>query len=476
MKKVNFSILIILLLMFTGCFHKSPPVADSAVISGIIEGMESASFHVTRYGERSVSADIMEDGSFQIRVNMDETAYLSTWSGDMYFIVYLSPGDSLYITAEKDDFFNKIRFEGDKAREAEYLHRVSYFLRETELGDRKKLGSYSKERYFEVKDSLLMELRLIYEEMKNQKGIDPDFVELEEAFFEYFDINLDLYYPLYHSEVYQIKNHRDVDFPLEETLSRIEELDYSNPLMVRQPYFRFLLDQRVDKKVASMRNEYPELKELKNPNLTLRMMAADSLFDVPEIRDYVKQFHLCLNVENDGPGQFQELIDTFLKYNSVPSYEKKLKRLILAWEDIGPGMEVPDFTFTNNEGKEVSLSQFRGKLLYIDVWATWCGPCIAEHPHWEKMREDYKNREITFAAISIDQSREEWVKYLQEKKLTGEHWFAENEWLSDMTTYFMIRGIPRFILIDREGKIIDASAPRPSGEIRKLIDKYLAEH
>ena len=459
-------------LMLSACKGKNP-LPDTAIIAGKIEGLESGKFQVSRYGERPVSADVLEDGSFRIRIIMDEPAYLSTWTGDQYFIVYLSPGDSLFIWADKEDFFHQFRFEGDKAREAEYLHRVQYFLEETELGDRNQLGRYGKDRYFEVKDSLFAELRLIYEEMKNIKGIDPDFIELEEAFFEYFDINLDLYYPSYHMEAYQIKDHRDVDFPQEETLRRIEELDYSNPLMVRQPYFRFLLDQKVDEKVSSMRNEYPELKELKNPDLTLWMMAADSLFEVAEIREYVKFFHLSMNVEADGPEQFQELIDTFLKYNSVPSYEKRLRRLIKTWEELDPGREIPDFSFTDPEGTEVRLSQFLGQLVYIDVWATWCGPCIAEHPHWDQLVEEYQNREIAFVAISIDQSREPWIQMLQEKGLIGHHLFAENAWHSEIATHFMIRGIPRFILLDREGKVINASAPRPSGKIRELIDQYL---
>jgi thiol-disulfide isomerase/thioredoxin len=469
----NILLLIISIFLIVSACRGKNPLHDAAIISGKIEGLESAKFQVSRYGERPVAAEVLEDGSFHIRVILDEPGYLSIWSGETYFVVYMSPGDSLHFSADMEDFFHQFRFEGDKAREAEYLHRVHYFLKETGLGDMKQLGRYGKERYFEVKDSLFGELRLIFEEMKLQKGIDPDFVELEEAFFEYYDINLDLYYPMYHMDAYQIRDHRDVDFPLEETLRRIEELDYSNPLMVRQPYFRFLLDQKVDEKVSSLRKEYPELKELKNPNLTLRMMAADSLFEVPEVRDYVKFFHLSMNVENDGPERFRELIDTFLKYNSVPSYENRLRRLIKTWEELDPGREIPDFSFTNPEGKEVRLSQFLGNLLYIDVWATWCGPCIAEHPHWDKLQEEYQGKEIVFVSISVDQSRDAWNNMLKEKGMTGHHWFAENAWHSEIATHFMIRGIPRFILLDREGKVINASATRPSGKIRELIDQHL---
>ena len=146
----------------------------------------------------------------------------------------------------------------------------------------------------------------------------------------------------------------------------------------------------------------------------------------------------------------------------------------LAQRDLlSPGSLVPDFTFTDIDGKSVKLSDLSGKLIYIDIWATWCGPCLAEHPHWDRLIEKYGDSDVAFLAISIDESPGPWEKMVREKEMKGYNWYAENAWQSEITTHFLISGIPRFILLDRGRRIIDPNADRPSGNINKLLDQHI---
>ena len=163
----------------------------------------------------------------------------------------------------------------------------------------------------------------------------------------------------------------------------------------------------------------------------------------------------------------------FLAENTTPKFVDKLEKLKAKWEPISPGKEVPDFQFTDMKGETVKLSDLKGNLVYIDIWATWCGPCIAEHPNWDKVKEEYKDKPVAFLTVSIDDTREPWEKMVKNKKMEGLQWFAENAWQSELAQFFMVNAIPRFLLLDKEGKIIDPSAERPSGNIREILDKHL---
>jgi len=132
-------------------------------------------------------------------------------------------------------------------------------------------------------------------------------------------------------------------------------------------------------------------------------------------------------------------------------------------------------TFTNYEnfaGGNTSLSDLKGKYVYIDIWATWCGPCIKEIPSLKKVEKQFEDKNIEFVSISVDNGRgykndatlayKGWQKMIADKALGGMQLLADNGFRSKFIQDYKINGIPRFILIDPEGKIINADAPRPS--------------
>lgn len=149
------------------------------------------------------------------------------------------------------------------------------------------------------------------------------------------------------------------------------------------------------------------------------------------------------------------------------------------------GSPSPTFVnFENAKGGTTSLSDLKGKNVYIDIWATWCGPCKAEIPSLKKLEEDYAGKNIAFLSISIDDARshqgsliranEKWKGMVQDMNLGGIQIFAPNGWQTTFIKDYSIKGIPRFILLDKEGNIVDPSAPRPSDEkIRTMLDELI---
>ena len=137
------------------------------------------------------------------------------------------------------------------------------------------------------------------------------------------------------------------------------------------------------------------------------------------------------------------------------------------------GSVSPTFAYENTDGKIIKLEDFKGKYVYVDVWATWCGPCRAEIPHLKKTEEAFHGKNIEFVSISVDvmKDKEKWKKFVAEKQLGGVQVFADKDWRSDFVTGYKIQGIPRFILIGPDGKIVNADAPRPSSpELTNLLN------
>ncbi|UOK43372.1 MULTISPECIES: TlpA family protein disulfide reductase [Flavobacterium] len=136
----------------------------------------------------------------------------------------------------------------------------------------------------------------------------------------------------------------------------------------------------------------------------------------------------------------------------------------------------PSFDYVNYKGGKSKLEDFRGKFVYIDLWATWCGPCRAEIPFLKDVEKKYHGKNIVFMSISIDKQTDmdKWKKMVKDKELGGVQLFADNEWNSKFVQDFKVTGIPRFILIDPNGKVVNADAPRPSSpELASVFDKLL---
>lgn len=178
----------------------------------------------------------------------------------------------------------------------------------------------------------------------------------------------------------------------------------------------------------------------------------------------------------DGKG-FDETLVKMLR----PSFDQEEKFLLDYYNQKVAakkmeGIASPSFDYENHKGGKTKLEDLRGKYVYIDVWATWCGPCIAEIPHLKKVEEKYHGKNIEFVSISVDTEKdyEKWKKMVVSKELGGIQLFADKNWTSDFIKAYGINAIPRFILIGPDGKVIKADAARPSSaSLTELLDSLV---
>jgi thiol-disulfide isomerase/thioredoxin len=131
------------------------------------------------------------------------------------------------------------------------------------------------------------------------------------------------------------------------------------------------------------------------------------------------------------------------------------------------------FEYENSKKEKVNLASFNGKNLYIDLWATTCGPCILQFPSLEKLKEKYKGKNIEFISISLDQDEKKWTDFIVKHKLSGINLRCPND-KDEFMTKINLNGIPRMLLIDTQGNIVDFNAKLPSSpELIKDIDQLL---
>jgi thiol-disulfide isomerase/thioredoxin len=170
------------------------------------------------------------------------------------------------------------------------------------------------------------------------------------------------------------------------------------------------------------------------------------------------------NSDENNDKFFTQLESNYDTYQEQMALRKK------AAEALKKGNPAPNFVgFEDFKGGKKSLKDFRGKYVYIDVWATWCRPCIAQFPSLKKLEEDYKGKNITFLSISTDDDRrsktwenanKKWRTMVKDRKLGGTQlWAGKGD--MEFSQDYMITGIPRFILIDPKGNIVDSNAKRP---------------
>lgn len=190
-----------------------------------------------------------------------------------------------------------------------------------------------------------------------------------------------------------------------------------------------------------------------------------------EILDYLKTGELLGQLLSRGP--VTEVVEQKLKtINQIKSekYKEVVGKAFQKYESLLPGQIAPELAFQTIEGKEVKLSDFKGKMVVIDIWATWCGPCVNESPYFEKLAERYKDYNIEFLAISIDSNKKAWEKYLEKHPKTTK------QFITNRTAFapYLIHGIPRFMVFDSKGLIVDVFAARPSSlEMDELIRSKL---
>lgn len=172
---------------------------------------------------------------------------------------------------------------------------------------------------------------------------------------------------------------------------------------------------------------------------------------------------------------YKAVMDVYGKYVITSSQKQRNLDIMAPLATLKAGDEAYAFAYPDKDGKTVKMSDLKGKVVLVDVWATWCGPCKAEIPHLKKLEEEMKGTDVQVVSISVDEAKDKdkWLKMIKDENLGGLQLFATG-W-GDIAQYYKIKGIPRFMVFDKQGRIVTVDSPRPSDPaLKALLEKTLA--
>jgi thiol-disulfide isomerase/thioredoxin len=451
--------ILLLLFVITLISCENDDKISSIIINGELINNNSNTVNISGNGfEKEIF--ISEDGSFSDTLFLKKNDYYSLRIGRESTPVYLKQGATLTLMLDIEQFDESLTYSGTIAPENNYLA-VKYLVSEQEIAF-DKLYMLSQEKF-------ILEVNKInknYIDLLNAShGISEEFKEKEYKELKYAHINNIENYEQY----YQYLT-KDLEFKAEETLYR----DYKD--------FNFNDTEAYESSNAYKRlleTHYQRIaqNEANNNGKDLTLTFLETINN--NFSDGFVKEQLMFNYLRYGMKANGALESVYKLYKSSNQNSDNLSKVTSSYNVLSnliPGKASPKFIYENYIGGMTNLEDLAGKIVYIDVWATWCGPCLREIPALKSLENDYHNKNIAFVSLSIDEKKDyqKWRTMVADKELTGIQLMADNNWKSSFVTSYGIKGIPRFILIDAAGNIINSDAPRPSNpEIRSVLDELL---
>ncbi len=205
----------------------------------------------------------------------------------------------------------------------------------------------------------------------------------------------------------------------------------------------------LDEKISALRNGYK--------TEAIKQKVEKSLLE-----NYISNF----NYQNHYAEGLAELNEVSKKYNLSDTYLAEFQKRSSALS----GAAFPEgVNLVDKDGNKMDFAQFRGKYVYVDFWASWCVPCCKEVPHLQKLEKELNNPNVVFLSISIDSTKEPWLKKMKDLDMHGNQWLnADNKVCEALN----INGIPHFAIYNKEGKLMVYDADRPSSgeKVKKLLE------
>ena len=458
MKKIVTSIAVISLL--AACGEKAAEgKVDYAVLSGKVSSVdakgENQKLLLLQNDEVVKEIPVQADGTFRdtIREIGDNHFYYLVENPAVQTPLYLANGTNMELTLNEE--MSKTMVSGSQTKQTQYLIERNSFINDRINGADSNLFGQKPQEFKENVKAFFAEL----DKKLKAYGFDEEFVKNQEKWTNYKFVEYLTIFPTYHRYTSGDEAILPDDFYAER-----DGIDYDNAEEFRT----------IDTYRDLVRSKFYTI--INNPN------------DAENIKKFISEVNALKsdNIRADlAKGTFQlispsstvnkEIFDFINKNVTDEKVKEAAKKAYDVATKLTSGSPSPKFSnYENFNGGTTSLDDFKGKVTYIDIWATWCLPCRGEIPALKELEKKFHGKDVAFVSISIDQNKDEWKEFVKSEDLKGVQLFAENAFESQFIQDYGIRQIPTFIIIDKEGKIVNADAPRPSSdEITGLLEGLL---
>lgn len=454
--KAAYLIFFLVLFSFSNCNGKDIDSPGPAVIMGTIENHDPDD-QLLYYTYLSGQPLKIINGQYKIELDIQEPSLISLKYNRMIpWDIYVKPGDSIRVAFERFDwlnFYTSLQYAGDQAQANTRLFQLNQLLNE----------GFMDRGFFRMEESVFTNQLLALKE-KSDYLIATWEEESDKAFLQ-FVRQLRDYTLAYYACTYPSQIAASTGVPYGSATGAL-----SGMMVPARVDNKYLHQPILGSYLLARLNHHFRLQsslDALNPSdkLSRKLQLIDSLYTDPFFNEHARFLILFNEMRRSGMNQaLEKAYKSFLSVAQNEAYKKTLNDWYENSNLIQEG-RAPDFSFVDAENRPFKLSQLNSTYVYIDVWATWCGPCLQERPAFERLMDDLKDRsDITFLSISLDENEERWRDMVMKKDMKGIHLLAEGAFQSPFAKAFQITGIPRFILLGKDRRVLDSAAPRPSQE------------
>ena len=212
-----------------------------------------------------------------------------------------------------------------------------------------------------------------------------------------------------------------------------------------------------------------------NESSALRQMRLmKQLINNESVLNHLSREVIRSEMSSGGSADMAMVFELYKQITTDTEELEEITALYLQLTKLAKGAPAVDFEMQDRDGNTVRFLDVigNGRVVFIDFWATWCGPCRLEKPHLKRLAEKHKdNPNIEFIGISLDDNLNRWRAYLDAENLSWQQFVIPDNFNSTFAQEYNVRGIPRFMAFDGDGNIITINAPRPSSsEIETFLE------
>jgi peroxiredoxin len=464
MKRIQLLLLLAALLLVNYTFGQGKAIITGKITNPLSDEITVITYPNPLIPEEKETTVALNGNTFKLEIPVTETTLAELVHDNEVVPVYLEPGYSLTLSFNGDKFLKTIKFEGKGANENNYL--AQYTRRFDEVEDYQVLPDNIKLNEKEFTEFLDLRKK---DQLKNlekytaKSPVSEKFkaFALSEIGFGY--ANDKVTYPALRQRVGASKHYVA---PSPSFYAFIDQLDVQNGLAISPAYIAFLRNYTAHYTKAAGLTETDKLYYKKNYTQAAEKLQGNArlLAQANILKQSIQKGHI---------GYTEEMLQDYKAGNKLTEVVAYLEKYLAENSKNALGSLAPDFKLKSIDGSEVALSDFKGKLVYLNFWQTSCGLCMIELPHMQALTKQLQDKNVVFVNVGLDEDEAKWRKTVTTKQLLGTHLYLQGM-DAELVKRYDLKDVPAYFLIDEEGRFVTIKARRPSDrEAAKDILRHL---
>ena len=443
------SFLFIILFFIANACSNSQKNKDDIVVNFNVQNPTYSKVAIVQSPELIDEIELDKNGKATCILQGD-LIYARLFYGEESKNVFFQKGDRLTISFDAGKFKDEIRFEGKNAPVNDYLNAITY----TEI---------TPDEYVRPLDELIALVQQKTDEAtkllqaRKLENVNPDFVTWEKGRIKYMYAFNILMHPMGYAYLTQDTSYQ----PGQEYYDMLNQLIQGDEQLAHLPLYR----EFVSEAAILLASPGKRIPNLYDRCVSQMKYLAENIQD-EKVKQVILNDIAMKYVKKNGIRNITDLENIYNAYVTDPDLRAAYKEIRDQWDLTSVGRPSPDFKGQDINGKTLSLKDFNGKYLYIDVWATWCGPCRMANKAIAPMKEELKEKDIIYLYITGETSpKGTWENMISD--IHGEHFRVTNEQWNFLMSNLNIEGVPTYFIIDPEGNITYKKTGFPGVETMK---------